>query len=238
MRFCHRDVMTLSGEVHDPRRISVRPTRETMKKAWLEVSMLRWIGRHRIAVSRAYAVALLVLALVAEGTHGATLLEPVLMAIGTLLVGVAVIGRMWCALYIAGYKDGRLVTEGPYSLSRNPLYLFSLSGFVGLGLATGMFAMTLLIVVFMLVVYPPAVGREERVLARRFGAYFERYCMQTRRFLTVPWKYTEPDYYSVQPKQFRRAMADVVWFPAALGGVHLIKGLHALQIVRPLLRLP
>ena len=43
---------------------------------------------------------------------------------GITLVGISSMGRMWCSLYIAGYKDNRLVTEGPYSLCRNPLYFF------------------------------------------------------------------------------------------------------------------
>ena len=44
--------------------------------------------------------------------------------IGIILIMVGIIGRTWCAMYIGGNKLNRLVTEGPYSLTRNPLYVF------------------------------------------------------------------------------------------------------------------
>lgn len=48
----------------------------------------------------------------------------ILTGLGLILVSVAACGRLWCMLYIAGYKTQKLVTAGPYSLCRNPLYLF------------------------------------------------------------------------------------------------------------------
>jgi len=45
---------------------------------------------------------------------------------GTLLAGVAVTGRAWSLMYISGKKNASLVTVGPYSLCRNPLYFFSI----------------------------------------------------------------------------------------------------------------
>ena len=38
----------------------------------------------------------------------------ILFLVGCLCVGAAMAGRMWCAQYIAGYKNDVLVREGPY----------------------------------------------------------------------------------------------------------------------------
>ena len=57
-------------------------------------------------------------------------------AAALLLVATAMLGRIWCSVFIAGRKDTRLVVDGPYALCRHPLYGLSLLGGAGLGLAT------------------------------------------------------------------------------------------------------
>ena len=64
------------------------------------------IERLRIAISRIFAIALIGLILV-SGSHwqvDVPLLGSILFCLGAMLVGVASLGRMWCSLYIAGYK--------------------------------------------------------------------------------------------------------------------------------------
>ncbi len=39
--------------------------------------------------------------------------------------------------YIAGLKSKRVISYGPYSIMRNPLYFFSSLGFIGAGLTFG-----------------------------------------------------------------------------------------------------
>jgi len=59
-----------------------------------------------------------------------------MLAAGILLAGVGALGRLWCSLYIGGRKTHELVSAGPYGWCRNPLYLFSLIGALGVGLST------------------------------------------------------------------------------------------------------
>src|SRR4051812_21270939 len=66
-----------------------------------------------------------------EGGFWDTTLEVVSFLI--LLVGA--MGRVWVSAYISGRKYNELVTDGPYSMMRNPLYFFSFLAYVGAGLA-------------------------------------------------------------------------------------------------------
>jgi protein-S-isoprenylcysteine O-methyltransferase Ste14 len=73
------------------------------------------------------------------------ILSKAMIIAGCLLIGCATVGRLWCAQYIAGYKNDVLVKWGPYSICRNPLYFFSLLGGIGVGLCTESFTLTAII---------------------------------------------------------------------------------------------
>ena len=52
---------------------------------------------------------------------------------GIAAIIVCILGRTWASLYIAGRKIEQFVTDGPYSVMRNPLYFFSIIGTAGAG---------------------------------------------------------------------------------------------------------
>ena len=57
-----------------------------------------------------------------------------LLAWPVLAAGVSL--RLWSTLHIGGHKRQRVVMDGPYSICRNPLYLFSLLATLGVGLGS------------------------------------------------------------------------------------------------------
>jgi protein-S-isoprenylcysteine O-methyltransferase Ste14 len=76
-----------------------------------------------------------------------------------------------------------LVTSGPYTFTRNPMY-------VSLALVVSAFALflntwwiMLLLVPLLLIVQQFVIVPEERYLQRRFGAEYEAYTRQVRRWL-------------------------------------------------------
>jgi protein-S-isoprenylcysteine O-methyltransferase Ste14 len=101
---------------------------------------------------------------------------------GFLLIALAIAGRVWSALYIAGRKKTELVESGPYSLSRNPLYLFTFLGTFGVGLQFGGVSFALLALLFTIAVFHLVVRREERFLEEAFGEAYRSYCRRTPRF--------------------------------------------------------
>ncbi len=65
---------------------------------------------------------------------------------GFVAMIVSIVGRAWCSLYIGGRKKSEIVDRGPYSVTRNPLYLFSFIGAFGIGAQSGSVTIALLFV--------------------------------------------------------------------------------------------
>jgi protein-S-isoprenylcysteine O-methyltransferase Ste14 len=105
-----------------------------------------------------------------------------LEGIGLLLIALAIGGRVWSALHIAGRKKTELVVSGPYSLSRNPLYLFTFLGAFGVGLQFGGVSYALLSLLLTVAIFHFVVLREERFLEESFGKAYLDYCDRTPRF--------------------------------------------------------
>jgi protein-S-isoprenylcysteine O-methyltransferase Ste14 len=197
-----------------------------------------YFATHRLLVSRLFAVAFFLVVLAMESAHEGNLVSTMLFLVGLVLVGIATVGRLWCSLYISGHKNSELITTGPYSLSRNPLYFFSLLGFAGIGFASETISLGVVLALAMLAGYPPVIRREEAVLRERFGAEFEAYCARVPRFLPRLSGYVEPETYTVNPRLFRRTMLDVVWFIWFVGVLEFVEALHEYHYVKPLIHLP
>lgn len=89
------------------------------------------------------------------------LIEESLMLLACFMAGIGAFGRIWCSLYIAGYKNNVLVTDGPYSMCRNPLYFFSFVGGIGVSCATETFTIPLLTALAFGIYYPSVIRKEQ-----------------------------------------------------------------------------
>lgn len=197
-----------------------------------------FFAAHRILVSRVFSLLFFFALLVTESRLEGHFVTPALFLLGLVLVGIATVGRLWCSLYISGYKNAELVTAGPYSLSRNPLYFFSFLGFIGLGFATETLTFPLVLAMTFGIAYPLIIAREERFLGGKFGDAFTAYAARTPRFFPRLTGLVEPESWSVNPRLFRRTMGDVLWFVWLVGIIELVEALHEYRIIEPLLALP
>jgi protein-S-isoprenylcysteine O-methyltransferase Ste14 len=150
---------------------------------------------------------------------------------GTILTGIAVVGRSWASLYIAGYKVNTLVTSGPYSISRNPLYLFNLIGAEGVGLTTETLVIPIILLICFILYYPSVIRKEEKRLSAIHKEDFDNYCKRIPRFLPSFSTWHEPEEYTVKPKIFRKALRDVVWFVWVVGIVEFLEACHEHRLV-------
>jgi len=179
--------------------------------------MQAFLARHRIGVSRAFfviTIALILLTVSAWQASGAALL--VLRAIGFALVTVAALGRLWCSIYICGYKNRRVIQDGPYSIVRNPLYCFSLLGGIGIGFLFGSLVITALILLFFVWIYPITIRDEEENLERMLGQDYLDYKAKTPRLMPAFAQFSNVEQYTINIKQMQNAFFDAVWFLLAV----------------------
>ena len=128
--------------------------------------------------------------------------------VGLLLVATAALGRIWCSAFIAGYKDEQLVTGGPYSLCRNPLYVLSMIGGIGIGLASASVTLLLLTFVLLAALHLQSTYAEERTLLARHGEAFRRYSAQVPRFVPRQWHAEIPAAATVNFRVFWKSFLD------------------------------
>lgn len=77
----------------------------------------------------------------------------------------------------------RLATFGPYSVTRNPMYVSLTLLYAGVAILWQSFWALLLLPVVLIFIDRRVIGREELYLERRFGADYTRYKAQVRRWL-------------------------------------------------------
>lgn len=191
------------------------------------------IEKLRIHITQIFAVLLFFMLLFTRSAWEtkAPLLTEFLFFFGAVFVGIASMGRLWCSMYIAGYKRNKLITEGPYSISRNPLYFFSLIGSLGLGMATESLLIPSLILIAFAIYYPRVIKSEEAEMARLHGQEFESYLSSVPTFFPKISILKEPDFYSAKPIVFRKHIFSALWFIWLMGFLELIEGFHESNIL-------
>lgn len=176
--------------------------------------MAKQLNKSRMLVSRA-AISAIITAIIFTRifySDGSSLFD-VLDMIGVTLVGLCAMGRLYCTVFLGGHKNKDLVIEGPYSVVRNPLYLFSVMGVIGLSLMSHVWPMMIGLPFLFIWLYKDVVSREEAFLNETFGKRYEDYCANVPRFVPQFSLYIAPEMISVAPKQIWHGFRDsCVWF--------------------------
>lgn len=130
--------------------------------------------RQRLLVSRMFGLGMLSLVVFGSSSwNGASVFDDLLFLAGLVLAVVGFCGRLWCLSYIGGQKKRVLITMGPYSLCRHPLYFFSFVGGMGLALCTEMLSVAGIFALAFALYYPWAIRGEEAFLSENFPGYEE-----------------------------------------------------------------
>lgn len=157
---------------------------------------------------------------------------------GIILIFICICGRTWSTLYIGGRKKDELVTLGPYSIVRNPLYVFTLIGAFGIGAQFASIMVATLVTLLTGLVFKTVVEKEEAFLASAFPAAWAAYSARVNRFIPRFALWRDADLLLVKPQLVRRTFFDACLFALAIPGVDLIEAAQAQGILPVLALLP
>ena len=101
---------------------------------------------------------------------------------GMILMVLGAIGRIWASLFIEGHKTKKVISDGPYSIIRHPLYLFSLMIILSLFFAIKSVFIGLYLLTMFILFHIPTLLNEERVLTELYGEDYVHYKKRVPRF--------------------------------------------------------
>lgn len=159
---------------------------------------MTFLAKYRMYFLRASMILLILLSITNNNFRAYTLditsIESLKMSIiGFVLVVFGSFGRIWASLYIEGHKTKNLITAGPFSMVRNPLYFFSLIMLLGFSLALKSIYLPLSLLLIFVIFHIPTIANEEKKLQNIHGEKFEDYVRSTPRLIPNIFKYKKPE---------------------------------------------
>ena len=197
------------------------------------------ISKKRLIVSRIVGFLIILLLLfTGQSFNGQQIIHLLFQMSGLILISICSFGRLWSLIYVGGYKSNTLITDGPYSMVRNPLYFFTLLGAMGIGLASENVLVIVIIIIFYFLYYPVTILAEEQKLADRFGQAFAEYKERVPMLIPKFSLYKEPQTYTITAGQLLHNIAEsllLLWIFILL---QLIEFLHQSNILPVLWKVP
>jgi protein-S-isoprenylcysteine O-methyltransferase Ste14 len=157
---------------------------------------------------------------------------------GWLAIAFCILGRTWCGLYIAGRKNKAVVRIGPYSVIRNPLYLFSVLGAIGVGLSSGSIVSGAALGLVVFLVFHVVIRHEERHLKGALGPNYRRYLAEVPRWVPKLSHWKDAAVLEVSPRILTRIFLDALIFAVAIPFFEVLERLQVSGIIPILLRIP
>jgi hypothetical protein len=136
-----------------------------------------------------------------------------------------------------GRKNRELVTEGPFSIMRNPLYFFSMLAFVGAGLSFESITLAIAFGAVFFVTHWRTILLEERNLRAIFGPAYDEYIARVPRFLPRPRLYVPATVVTLSVPVFLRSLFEAGLIPLAFLGAQAVEAGHQSGVLPVLLSL-
>jgi protein-S-isoprenylcysteine O-methyltransferase Ste14 len=193
---------------------------------------------------RRLVLAVLIVAMVAALLFGQSVFPPdtfaheVIEMLGVLLIFLGIVGRLWSTLYIGGRKSAEVVSGGPYSITRNPLYVFSSVAAAGVGAQMGSIVATIGFGVLCALAFHIVILREEKFLKVALGESYRSYLERVPRFFPKLSLYREGDTGSFKPRLLLNTLLDGLVFLIALPVFEMIDSAQVSGTLPVLFRLP
>jgi protein-S-isoprenylcysteine O-methyltransferase Ste14 len=185
------------------------------------------IESHRINILRAGAALLFIpIFFVTSAWEQYPIVHETLEATGALLIIAGVLGRFWSILYAGGRKNELVLQDGPYSICRHPLYLFSTIAVLGFGLFLGSFIVAFALSGFVFAVLRMTAASEERFLIGKFGQSYSDYAARTPAIIPRLSQFSTPQHVTFDTGHLRINFRDALVFLSLLPLGEAIEYLH------------
>ncbi|WP_395945023.1 methyltransferase family protein [Brevundimonas sp.] len=218
--------------------IACEPAASATDPSATDRAALRRVQLRRKAVLGGVILAFLAAAAVVRPVSEGTVFETALVMAGVAAIFAAIIGRAWCSLYIGGRKTHEIVDRGPYSVSRNPLYVFSFLAAFGVGAQTGSLVLTAAVLGLTVLILWRTVLREEAWLGAAFGEDYDHYRRRTPRFWPRGSAWRDEAALQVDPARFVRTVMDGAVLLLAPPIIDALATARALDLIPTLITLP
>jgi protein-S-isoprenylcysteine O-methyltransferase Ste14 len=192
----------------------------------------------KIVLFAAIAVAVFVFAITDTVHPSGNTVHELIEWVGILLIVICILGRTWSSLYIAGRKGRELVTLGPYSTCRNPLYFFSIIGAAGMGMQSGSVVLGVICGAIAAVVFFLVVTREEQLLTKVHGKKYVNYLATAPRFIPKPALWRDNKTLTIRPPRVLMTFADALVFLLSVPIAEGFEYLREIGTIPTLLILP
>ena len=199
---------------------------------------LRRVQLIRKAVLAACILAVCLLAALSRTPKGEEGMHETIEAVGLAMIVICIVGRAWCSLYIGGRKKAEIVDRGPYSISRNPLYVFSFIGALGMGAQTGSIILSFTFLIIAYAVFYATVRREEEWLGAVFGEPYADYVARTPRFWPDFSKWRDQETLEIRPSFFLTTLSDGLAFLLVIPLFEALEHAQGVGWVKALFTLP
>ncbi|WP_192845074.1 isoprenylcysteine carboxylmethyltransferase family protein [Aureimonas sp. AU20] len=156
-----------------------------------------------------------------------------IQAIGLLAIFVAIMGRTWCTLYIGGRKIEHLVVVGPYSLCRNPLYLFTYIAVFGMAAQSGSIVLAAIGVCGVAFVFATVVRDEEALLRETHGQSYAEYAERTPRILPHLSLWNDTGWIQIKTQHVVRTASDGCLFLLAWPAFEALERMRQSGLLEP-----
>ena len=177
------------------------------------------------------------LAVSAPGIPEASNVHETIEALGFAMILMAVAGRLWSILYIGGRKSNELISSGPFSMTRNPLYFFSTVGAVGAGLVFGSILVAASLGVGTYILFRFTADKEAEHLLRIFGPAYSAYAEATPSFWPNIRLYHDLPNWLFSTSALRSTFIDGLFFLAVVPALELFELLRASGVLPTLFRI-
>ena len=146
--------------------------------------------------------------------------------VGLFLLLAGIFGRLWSVLYIGGRKNRELVTTGPYSITRNPLYMSSLLAVAGVSTMFGSVVIAVSYTLIVLCVFLYTANREADYLRHTFGVEYDSYAAQTPLLWPKPSLFRVTNVNTFSTYVLFATFKDALFFISLIPLMKLLEHLH------------